>query len=40
MSLVTQSFALAFKTMTTESPATALNTDLLARSCETLQRER
>jgi hypothetical protein len=40
MSLITKSFALALNTMTTESLAAALNTDVLARSCETLQRER
>ena len=40
MSLITKSFALALNTMTTESLAAALNTDFLARNCETLQRER
>ena len=40
MSLITKSFALALNTMTTESRAAALKTDLLPRSCETLQRER
>ena len=40
MSLITKSFALALNTMTTESLAAALKTDFLARSCETLQRER
>ena len=40
MSTITQSFAADFNNMTTESLATALNTDFLARNCETLQRER
>jgi len=40
MSLITQSFEVALSAMTPESLAAALNTDFLARKCETLQRER
>ncbi len=40
MSLITQSFAVALNTSTTDSLAAALNADFLARNCETLQRER
>lgn len=40
MRIITQSFAVALNTTIAESLAAALNTDFLARSCETLQRER